>query len=251
MAAQTGRPVQALYLMKAPAGAGPRLRVAEFAWAFINNVRMRGLQRLFDVTRFTGAGLAAPWSVIERIKMGSGEIVEDLALTTQLIRIKAPPLLAENARVESVFPSEDNALTRQSARWSIGSLRYGARAGLGALAEGIMQGRPQQIGAALDLMIPPLTIFAGALLAIMGASLLAWLLFGDSGAFALSFAAMFLTTASVIAAWLRFGRDILPPSALRGLIAFLLSKAKVFGAEGRKSAQSWTPTRGGSDETKQ
>ena len=115
-AAHEARPAQALYLMKAPEGAGPRLQVAEFAWAFINNVRMRGLARLFDVTRFTGAGFAAPWRVLADIDLASGEIVEDLALTMALIRKGAAPVFVPGAVVTSEFPTDENALTRQSAR---------------------------------------------------------------------------------------------------------------------------------------
>lgn len=248
VAARHDRPAQALYLMKAPDGAGPRLRVAEFAWSFINNARMRGLARLFDVTRFTGAGFAAPWRVVGGIDLASGEIVEDLALTMTLIRKGAAPIFAPDALVTSEFPMDDEALTRQSARWSIGSMTYAARQGFSALFEGLAKGRFAQIGAAIDLMIPPLTIFAALLIAITALSLLAWLAWGVSGAFQLSAWSLFLTGATIVGAWFRFGREALPPSALGGVMAFLLSKASVFGRKGRESAQTWTPTRGGASE---
>ncbi|GJL91744.1 glycosyltransferase family 2 protein [Hyphococcus sp.] len=247
VAAHEGRPAQALYLMKAPKGANARLKAAEFAWAFMNNVRMRGLQQLFDVTRFTGAGLAAPWQLLENVQMGSGEIVEDLSLTMQLIRKDAAPLLVADAIIESEFPVEEAALTRQSARWSIGSLRYGARASVRALIEGVKRERAQQIGAAIDLMVPPLTIFVGALMAVALASALCWLLFGASGAFGLAFSALLLTSGSIAGAWFKFGREILPVSEMRGLASFLISKLSVFGAKGRESAKRWTPTRSDSE----
>lgn len=247
VAAHENRPAQALYLMKAPEGAGPRLQVAEFAWAFINNVRMRGLARLFDVTRFTGAGFAAPWRALSELDLGSGEIVEDLALTMTLIRKGAAPVFAPDALVTSEFPTDENALTRQSARWSIGSMRYGLRASFSALGEGLSKGRFSQTGAAIDLMIPPLTIFIALQVALAGLCLFAWLFTGVSGAFMLSFWALVLTGAAIAAAWFRFGQDALPPSALRGVAQFLLSKLSVFGAKGRQSAKSWTPTRGGDE----
>ena len=244
-AAKEDRPAQALYLMKAPAGASPRLKVAEFAWAFMNAVRMRGLQQWFNVTRFTGAGFAAPWKVLEHVQMGSAEIVEDLAITMQLIRQGAAPMLVADAVIESEFPGEDAALTRQAARWSIGSLRYGARASAGALIEGVKLERLQQIGAAIDLMIPPLTVFVSALLAIVGVCAAGWIAFGVSNPFALALAALVIAGGAIVAAWLKFGREILPASDLRGLVQFLFSKVAVFGAKGRESAKSWTPTRGG------
>ena len=62
-AAFTGRPVQSMNLMKAAEDAPPQSRVSEFAWSFINDVRMRGLYRMFQITRLTGTGMALPWAV--------------------------------------------------------------------------------------------------------------------------------------------------------------------------------------------
>lgn len=244
-AAGAQRPAQALYLMKAPEGAGPRLKVAEFAWAFMNHVRMRGLQRLFGVTRFTGSGFAAPWSVIQSADLASGEIVEDLALTFQLTRKGAPPFLVADALIESEFPTGEEALTRQAARWSIGSLRYAARASFSGFAEGVARGKPALACAAIDLMIPPLTIFMAALAASAALGLTAWIWTGDMAAFVLAGMALWLTVMSVAAGWYGFGREALPPDDLHGAFDFLFSKLNVFGAAGRRSARGWTPTRGG------
>ena len=238
------RPAQALYLMKAPADSGPRLQASEFAWAFMNNARMRGLQSLCDVTRFTGAGFAAPWTMLADLDLASGEIVEDLALSMTLIRKDAAPMLISDALVTSEFPTDEDALTRQAARWSIGSLRYSARAALSALIDGAREKRASQIGAAIDLMIPPLTVFAGGLVALALISMLAGLVTGIWSAFILSLWALCIAAAAVTAGWFRYGREALPPESLRGLFALLASKLSVFGARGRKSAKSWTPTRG-------
>ena len=250
IAAARKRPAQALYLMKAPADAGPRLQAAEFAWAFMNNARMRGLQRLFGVTRFTGAGFAAPWSLLADLDLASGEIVEDLALTMTLIRKGAPPLLVRNALVTSEFPTDDAALVRQAARWSIGSMRYSARAAFSALAEGVAQGRPAQIGAAIDLMIPPLTVFGAALAGLALAGFLAGVVAGAWWLFAIAVLALIISASAVIAGWRGFGQEALPPKALGGLLSLLASKTAVFGASGRKSAKTWTPTRSDADKGK-
>ena len=114
--------------------------------------------------------------------------------------------------------------------------------------DGFSKGRFAQIGAAIDLMIPPLTIFVALLFVLAIICFFAWLVTGVSVAFQLVFWALVLTGASIVVAWLRFGRESLPPSALRGAIGFLLSKVSVFGAKGRASAKTWTPTRGGNDE---
>ena len=236
IAASEHRPAQALYLMKAPQGAGPRLQVSEFAC---------GLQRVVDVSRFTGAGLAVPWGLLEGIELGSGEIVEDLALSTQLTRRGAAPVLVSDAIVESEFPTDELALTRQAARWSIGSLRYSARTALSLLIDGIKTRKIALVGAAIDLTIPPLTVFAAALLAVSVFALFVWGVTGVSAGFALSFWALFFAGGSVAIAWVGFGRAALPPSALGGVFSFIISKASVFGEKGRQSTKSWTPTRDG------
>ncbi|WDI32100.1 glycosyltransferase [Hyphococcus flavus] len=241
------RPVQALYLMKAPIGASPRLQVAAFAWVFINLVRMSGLQKMFDLTRFTGSGFAAPWRDVEQVEFASGEIVEDLALTFQFVRNGAAPLLAREAVVTSEFPENEEALARQNARWSLGSLRYSARSFLSLVAEGIKGANIRMIGAAVDLLIPPLTVFIVLLLLIWLYCLGIWLITGFSAAAVLAFWSIILTGLSVLIGWIAFGRETLPPSALGGAIGFLASKLRVFGAEGRKSAEQWTPTRNKDD----
>lgn len=236
------RPVQALYLMRAPDGAPPRLRAAEFAWLLINWARMRGLQTLFDVTRFTGAGLAAPWPAVATLRLGSGEIVEDLALTFELTKNGFPPLLIDDVTIESEFPLADDALTKQSARWSIGSLTYAARSSASWIAKGVAAGNPQLIGAALDLMAPPLTVFLFVNAGIIALAVLSWAL-GSAIALVLALLSFFLLTLSVAIGWWRFGREALPLSEFSGVFHFLLSKFSVFGAKGRASTKMWTPTR--------
>lgn len=247
LAAQAERPVQALYLMKAPPGAGPRLQAAEFAWGFINQTRMRGLQRLFGVTRFTGSGFAAPWRQIENVSLASGEIVEDLSLTFELIHNGAAPMFAPDAIIESEFPTGEQALTRQSARWSLGSLRFSIKSAFSFLIEGMKTNNGPLLGAAVDLLVPPLTIFIGLELAAALLGLLVWVVVGVSGPLLLSLSALALTVGAVVIGWAAFGREALPVSALGGLVEFLAAKANVFGRSGRESAKRWTPTRGGDD----
>ncbi|MEO1136329.1 MAG: glycosyltransferase family 2 protein [Pseudomonadota bacterium] len=246
-AERAGRPAQALYLMHAEGQAGPKMQVAEFAWLFMNNVRMRGLFKLAGVTRFTGAGFAAPWRVLADLDLASGEIVEDLALSMELVKNKAAPVFHAPAIVTSTFPNDEQAQTRQAARWSIGSIRYAAQTAVTSFIEGIGRGRWRQVALALDLMIPPLTVFTAFLLAVNALSLLGWLATGAAAPFALAFVALALTVFSVILGWSAFGREALPLSALGGGFQFLLSKLNVFGAKGRDSTKRWTPTRGGSD----
>lgn len=240
-ALRSGRPVQALYLMKAPEDAPPRLRVAEFAWRMVNEVRMRGLDRLFGVTRLTGAGMAMPWSVVEDMNIASGEIVEDLALTLELVRRKAPPMLISSAIVESEFPASEEGAAKQRARWEQGSVKLAARKAGPLLIESLTKGNVRLAIMALDLLIPPLTILAALIIAALLVGVVT-LTTGFVAPFWLALGAFVLFVTALIAAWFRFGRIALPTSAFSGLFQFFLSKANVYGREGRASAKTWTRT---------
>lgn len=238
------RPVQALYLMQAPAEASPRLRVAAFAWAFLNHARMRGLDRLFGVSRITGAGIALPWRIASSLNVGSGEIVEDLALTLTLAEQKAPPLLLLEALVTSEFPIADDALAKQRARWEHGSQNLAARRAAPCFIKGVLSGNLRLSAIAMDLMIPPVVNLFALILAVFVLSIGA-LFAGALAPFGLSLGALVLFSVSVVAGWFMVGRQALPLSSLTGLLPFLAAKGRIYGAEGRTSAKQWTPTRSG------
>ena len=249
VAHQQQRPVQALYLMKAPAGASARLRVAEFTWTFMNHVRMRGLDRIFGVSRITGAGISIPWPIAAAIHIGSGEIVEDLALTLDFAGRRAPPVLLLDALVTSEFPTSDDALAKQRARWEHGSRQLALRSGIPSLLRGIVTANIHLAAIAMDILIPPLTI----LLVLIGAAILLGMGSLALGAYfplVLSLTAMLIAGISVIAGWRKFGADALPVSELGGVARFLAAKLRIYSPEGFRSAKTWTPTRGNDEDNK-
>ncbi|MEM9617596.1 MAG: glycosyltransferase family 2 protein [Pseudomonadota bacterium] len=238
------RPVQALYLMQPPGEASPRLRVAAFAWAFLNHARMRGLDRLFGVSRITGAGIALPWRIASSLNVGSGEIVEDLALTLTLTEQKTPPLLLLDALVTSEFPMADDALAKQRARWEHGSQNLAARRAAPCFVKGVLSGNLRLSVIAMDLMIPPIVNLFGLILTVFVLSIAAFFT-GAVAPFGFSLGALVLLSVSVVAGWFVVGRQVAPLSSLTGLLPFLAAKGRIYGAEGRTSAKQWTPTRSG------
>ena len=78
------RPVQALYLMHAPAGAGLKQRIAEFAWIVKNQVRPLGFQRLRWPCQLMGTGMAFPWAMAVTMPLANANIVEDMKLGIEL-----------------------------------------------------------------------------------------------------------------------------------------------------------------------
>ncbi|MEM8770546.1 MAG: glycosyltransferase family 2 protein [Pseudomonadota bacterium] len=236
-----GRPVQAFYDMEAPQQGNARAGVRVFAWRFMNAVRMSGLSRLCNVTRFTGVGLAAPWSVIASINFGSAEITEDHALSFMLASERRAPILDADARVWSRFPEGGAASVTQRARWEHGSLSVMRRIAAPSILKATARGNMQLLSLALDGIAPPMMIFAVVLafVFVLSASLA---LASLTGALMIALAAVFLFVAAIILGWMQVGRSVLPISALPGLGAFAAEKFLIYGRAGRQSSQTWTRT---------
>ncbi len=241
VACASGRPAQALNMMNAPDGARPGTSVSAFAWIMINRVRMTGLSNLFDVTRFTGVGLAAPWELISRLDFAAGDITEDLLMTLKMAAAGAPPVFAPDAQVTSFFPTAQDASVTQRARWEYGSLEIMARHAAPAMLHGMLRADVKLILLAADAMIPPLVALGAGLglAAVLSALMIGFTGPGPLVAILTSIAIFVL---ALVAGWLRFGRTALPASQLWALAPFMLQKLKVYGRRGRASAKTWTRT---------
>ena len=240
-AERSGRPVQALYLMDAAAAAGPKGQVSAFAWTLINRTRMTGLSWLADTCRLLGTGMAFPWALAEGFALGTSEIVEDIALACQLTARGAAPVFVPEAVVTSALPATETAATTQRARWEIGSIRLARRAALPLLWRGV-RGRDARAAAlGLDLLVPPLVLFAGVIGALLAAGLVL-ALFGATLPLTLAGLAGAAFAGAVALGWHAHGREVLPPDQLGALAAYARTKLRVYGAEGRASARQWTRT---------
>jgi hypothetical protein len=189
--------------------------------------------------------MAFPWALISSINLASGEIVEDLGLTIKMIDAGAPPYLDLGAVVTSELARSDAGATTQRARWEHGSLRMAARMAPRLLLKGV-KGDGKSLAMAFDLAAPPLTILAAAIAGVLALGAVA-AMFGAAGAFKIALWTLSLFLGTVILSWAAYGREVLPPHALKGVGAYLLGKARVYGAEGRRSAKRWTRTDRGSE----
>jgi glycosyltransferase involved in cell wall biosynthesis len=118
----SGRPTQSLNLMRAPAGSGLKVQIAEFAWCVKNRVRPRGWARLGLPCQLMGTGMAFAWRDLPLIDLASGHIVEDLKMGLDFCRSGKPPLFCPDALVTSYFPRserpDDSAYALGT--WSLG-----------------------------------------------------------------------------------------------------------------------------------
>jgi cellulose synthase/poly-beta-1,6-N-acetylglucosamine synthase-like glycosyltransferase len=220
----TGRPVQALYLMTAPNGTKVSQQVSEFAWRVKNWVRPLGLAALGLPCQLMGAGLACPWDVIRSIDLASGSIVEDLKLGLDLTSAGHPPLFCPSALVTSEFAASVQGIQIQRQRWEQGHIGMILQSVPRLIWTALAQRSPGLFGLTLDLAVPPLSllsIFVAAMLVIAGVAALLGL---SSVALVVCIANLLAFFFAVVLAWLKFGRDVLPPRAILSIPGYILGK---------------------------
>jgi hypothetical protein len=226
--ATTGRPVQALYLMTAPIDSQINHQVAEFSWRVKNWLRPLGLRALGLPCQLMGTGMAFPWGVIRSADLANGQIVEDLKLGLDLAIAGHPPVFCPAARVTSEFASSAMGAGTQRKRWEQGHLEMIFKTAPRLLATAIARRDRNLLAVALDLAVPPLSLLGMLVLGIFGLSL--WPAISGYSFVALAIGTTSLTAfvIATVVAWLRCGRDVVPPSALLLIPSYAFRKLKLY-----------------------
>lgn len=226
--AETGRPVQALYLMEAPEQSAINYRVAMFAWRVKNYVRPLGLKVLNCPCQLMGSGMAFPRDILGKVNLASGHLVEDLQLGLDLASAGSAPLFCPSAIITSRFPTTAAGSKDQRQRWERGHLSVIVKQGFRLLFQAILFGKFDLLVLAIDMAIPPLAVL-GTLL--MGNVILAAI----GGLFGLSPAALMVATAgftlfvaAVFFSWWKFAADVLPAQSLWLVLPYLLEKRRLY-----------------------
>jgi glycosyltransferase involved in cell wall biosynthesis len=223
LVAAHGRPVQAANLMQAPASAPLTTRIAQFAFKVKNYVRPLGSKRLGCCCHLTGTGMAFPWPIVRSMDLATGHIAEDVKFGADLAISGHEPLFCAQAKVISSFPTSIQGQRLQKTRWEHGHLalirQYVPRLFLSAFKNR----RIGLLAMALDLSIPPLSLFALLMAALSGAAVLAKL--GGSSTDPIIACGLMLTLSSsaVWLAWYRHGREIISARELLVIPLYALS----------------------------
>ena len=226
--ARTARPAQALYLMQAPEGASPLMRIAEFAGALKNRVRPLGLRRMGLPCQLMGTGMAFPWTTISTANLATGHIVEDLKLGIDLARAGTPPLFCPEALVTSKFPESSEGIKSQRTRWEHGHLGVILSDGPSLIIESVMTMNISLMALALDLIIPPLALLMFLVVGIWLTALIWYAVSGDQAPLTLATLAGALLTLSVLLSWMRFGRRIVTLGGLMLGVVYALWKIPLY-----------------------
>ena len=240
-------PIQAEYLMEV--GEGTKAMISAFAFMVRNKARPRGLARLGLPAHLTGTGMAFPWDVLRGAHIEGEHLVEDMMLGLELARRGHPVHLCSEAVVWSQLPDVSRAALQQRSRWEHGQLHTLVTQAPRLVAEGVRGGRLDLIALGLDLSAPPLSLLA--LLQLVVLAFAAVLAFAGGSTVPLGLAGLGfgLLILGVLAAWWKFGRDLLPWYRLLAVPAYVLWKVPLYLAVllGRRTRQ-WKRTQRASED---
>lgn len=239
-AARSNRPCQAVNLLRPDRHASPMLQLSTFAFMLKNLVRQRGLQRLAARVHLTGTGMAMRFATFRASAKVRSSIVEDLALGLELAETGRAPRLVADAFVWSGASSEGGTLI-QRRRWEGGFLATALRHGPRALARALRRADLRGILAALDLMVPPLALFAILNVAVLA---IAVALTAVSGAawwpVKVQLALLGAALVAVFLAWVREGRRYVSLGVLARIPFYVLWKVPLyFGLARRGAPAEW------------
>lgn len=240
--ARRGGPVQSLYLMRAPSGAGLTQRMAEFAWAVRNEVRPLGWQRLGGPCQLMGTGMAFPWATLATASLASESIVEDMKLGLDLARAGSPPSFCAAAAVSSTFPASGSASVTQRIRWEHGHLAMIASHGLTTLWSGISTGRPALVAIALDLCVPPLAALVLILIAVCVAGAILVVAGGSSAPLVFALIELAAVATAVFSAWSQVGRRSLSLVEMLSVPLYVIAKIPIYARLFTARQRSWVRT---------
>jgi cellulose synthase/poly-beta-1,6-N-acetylglucosamine synthase-like glycosyltransferase len=228
LCAHTSRPIQALYLMHAGEDAGPKMRIAEFAWVVKNQIRPGGLHRLGLPCQLTGTGMAFPWVSLSAANLATGHIVEDLKLGIDLARAGTPPLFCPNALVSSDFPASVDGVRGQRMRWEHGHLSVVLSEAPRLFLESLTSLNTDLMALALDLSVPPLALLALQVAALWCVSAVFYLLAHTQFPLAITSLAGALIVLAVLLSWARYGRQIISFKGLAFAVIYALVKIPLY-----------------------
>jgi glycosyltransferase involved in cell wall biosynthesis len=239
---RTQRPVQALYLMLAPAGAGLARRLAQFAWRVRNWARPAGWHRLGLPCQLMGTGMAFTWEMMRDAPLANASIVEDMKLGIELAKGGQAPIFCERACVTSRFPDSAAASTTQRTRWEHGHLEMILHEVPAMVRAAVASRDGGLLGMALDLAVPPLALLAGLLAIDWLLALGAWLFGAGAGVVVAASVLLAGFLLGVVGAWLVRGRDLVRFTELLSVPWYIAAKLPVYVRFIVRRQRAWVRT---------
>ncbi|WP_373480490.1 glycosyltransferase family 2 protein [Geminocystis sp.] len=238
----THKPVQGLYLMEKPPQPTPKHQISAFAFKVKNLVRPLGLYNVKQPCLLTGTGMAFPWEVIQKANLASSHIVEDMKLGLDLAIANHSPIFCSRATITGYLPQKQEAATTQRTRWEHGHLQIALSYIPVLLKESLKQRRLDLLVIALDLSIPPLSLFVSLWL---GITLISFLIFTLSISYIpllISSIAGLMIFSAILTAWIKFGKEEIPLQTLIKIPLYILWKIPLYVKFLFKRESQWIRT---------
>jgi cellulose synthase/poly-beta-1,6-N-acetylglucosamine synthase-like glycosyltransferase len=227
LAVTYGRPVQSANLMYAPSSAPPAARIAQFAFKVKNFVRPLGSAHLGVPCQLTGTGMAFPWSIVHSADLATGHITEDVKVGADLAVAGHAPLFCPQAKVISRFAASVHGRRSQKERWEHGHLAMICHYVPYLFWEACKKRRIFLFSMALDMSIPPLSLFALLTSLLTGLALLLKVFGSSTGPVIICGLLMTLSVLAVWVAWYWHGRDIISARELLNVPLYALSSLPI------------------------
>ncbi|MCU0551578.1 MAG: glycosyltransferase [Leptolyngbya sp. Prado105] len=238
----TKRAVQATYLMNKPVQATAKHSVAAFAFTMKNLVRPLGLARMGLPCLLMGTGMAFPWQAIQAVNLASGHIVEDMKLSVDLTIAGFAPVYCPEARVIGVLPQNSHAGQTQRTRWEHGHLQAIVEYVPVLVKAAIQRRKLDALGIALELSVPPLSLYVMSWIAMSLISVGWGVLSGNWLAAMVAIAAGVCLVTTILGSWAKFGREDLPMRELIAIPLYVLWKIPMYLKFVVRPQKSWVRT---------
>ena len=163
--------VQAYYRVLDPA-ASPLSGLREAALASLHYLRPLGRSALGLSCGLKGNGMCFAADLLRAHGWGSVGLAEDVELHLDLVRVGVRVDFAPEATVAADMPTTLAAARSQNLRWEAGRLGAARRIAIPLLVDGVRRRDPIRIDAAIEQLIPPLSVGLGAAvgLTVLGAA---------------------------------------------------------------------------------
>jgi cellulose synthase/poly-beta-1,6-N-acetylglucosamine synthase-like glycosyltransferase len=218
-------------------------RLAEFFWTIKNRVRPLGLMRLGLPVQLMGAGMMLPWHVIVDAPLANGNLVEDLKLGLDLAAAGHPPTFCPAAIVTSEFPLNGKGTDSQRQRWIQGHISLMVGLVPKYLRRACLERDLPLLALTLDVLVPPFSLFLPLLSLAFFAGFFLFLVEGAATPFLICLANCLMVLSALVLSWRCFGRDVIPATEARSVIAFLATRLSFYGrAYFGSRAASWVRT---------
>jgi cellulose synthase/poly-beta-1,6-N-acetylglucosamine synthase-like glycosyltransferase len=238
----TGRPAQSTYLMELPPTPDLKATVAALGFMVKNLVRPLGLAKLGFPCLLTGTGMAFPWNALCSVNLASNHLVEDMKLSLDLAIANYPPLYCPGARVTGCLPQQESAALSQRTRWEHGHLQSILAYAAPLFKVGIQKRQLDILVLALEVCVPPLSLFVLIWLCLAVGTLMVGVLQGFWLPVVLEGVSGLLLMAAILISWASFGRSQISLRELSAIPLYVLWKVPLYLKFLIKPQNTWIRT---------